>query len=287
MRLVYLAHPVEGVQTAEAAGIGDLKAQIRQALEALGIVVYDPSAAFGGSVAGVVSDNGYDSRVFQIDQHVVSLCDGLFLVYGRSFGSGSEVEMAVSSGTPVVALVPDGVIHSAMLVRSGVTVLHDLDGAVEVIDRLTRMRQQSSARRVQRMMVAGLGELPTRAYRDDAGFDLVASEEVKIGPGDTQAVPFDISVQMPPGYWAWITGRSSMMRNRRLLVTNSIIDEGYRGPLFADVTNMNGAPVVVAKGDRVAQLIPMRNDAPSISPMRVAELDETDRGAKGFGSSGR
>lgn len=287
MRLIYLAHPVEGAAADEAMRVQDTKVDIRTGLQARGMTVYDPSAAFGGPVANIPNSR-LDDRVYKIDHRVVTLADGVLFVHGRSVGSGMEIEKACGLAIPVVALIPKDTVFSAMLVRPGVQIIHDIDGAVELMDMLSQAFQESERqRKVQRMLVSGFGEMPTQTYGDDAGFDLYASEDTKIESGRTELVPFDISVQMPPGYWAWITGRSSMIRNRNLLVTSGIIDHGYRGPLFANVTNMNGEAITIAKGERVAQLIPMGNHAPTMRPVRVGRLDPSERGEKGFGSSGQ
>lgn len=125
---------------------------------------------------------------------------------------------------------------------------------------------------------------PRKSYPGDAGYDLVVSEKTAIPYGGFADVPLGICVQLPPGTWAMLTGRSSTVRTRKLLVTQGIIDNGFRGPLYAGVQNLGPEVAWVQPGERVAQLILM----PLVHPLvrRVATLEASDRGAQGFGSTG-
>lgn len=127
---------------------------------------------------------------------------------------------------------------------------------------------------------------PRRGYEGDAGFDLVVAEATTVSYGGTVDVPMGVRVEMPEGMWGLLTGRSSTLRNRGLLVNTSIIDNGYRGDLFALVRNMTEGKVEIEKGERIAQLIPMRLEAPSMELLRVDELSDSDRGVLSFGSTG-
>ena len=127
-------------------------------------------------------------------------------------------------------------------------------------------------------------ELLTRAYPGDAGFDLYCQGEHRIGPGESIDVPLGVRVQLPEGWWGLLTGRSSTLRKRGLLVAQGVIDQGYRGPLYAYVHNMTEEMVRVRDGERLAQLIPL-----PLFPggtVLVDDLDDHARGTQGFGSSG-
>lgn len=130
------------------------------------------------------------------------------------------------------------------------------------------------------------GTAPTRAYPDDAGLDLYVHGDYIIAPGQYVDIDLNCRIKTPPGYWVLLTGRSSSMRNRRLLVAQGVIDPGYIGPLYAGVTNMSGDPVEVRHGERVAQLIAFRNETENMRLVKVDQLPETERGDRGFGSSG-
>lgn len=126
--------------------------------------------------------------------------------------------------------------------------------------------------------------LPEFAYPGDAGMDLTTVEHVILGPNEASDLSTGLRIELPVGYWARITGRSSTMRRRGLLVNEGIIDNGYRGELFIYVRNLNGHDVAVEPGARLAQLILHPLATPEV--LEVGELAESHRGSKGFGSSG-
>lgn len=125
---------------------------------------------------------------------------------------------------------------------------------------------------------------PLRAYNQDAGADLPTLEEMVISPGKTINLPTGISVEIPPGYWAMIVGRSSASSLLNLVVITGIIDQGYRGELFVRVLNPNNRPVTILKHQRIAQIIFMPLVIPKFHQVR--DLSPGERGMKGFGSSG-
>lgn len=125
---------------------------------------------------------------------------------------------------------------------------------------------------------------PAYAHPGDAGLDAVCMERVELpGPGRVVDVPLAISVAPPPGFWYMVVGRSSAI-NRGIRVHLGVIDEGYRGPLFARCEAISD-PVVVEHGQRVAQLIlmPLVRADVRYSP---DPLPESVRGNGGFGSTG-
>lgn len=134
---------------------------------------------------------------------------------------------------------------------------------------------------------AGIGTEPTRAYPGDAGFDLYSRETLWISAGEWVKVHTGVAVQLPPGVWAMLLGRSSSWV-RGLLVNQTVIDTGFRGELFAMVRNVNQEEGTrINKGERIAQLVPMGNLAETLQMQQVEELETSERGEKGLGSSGR
>ncbi len=130
--------------------------------------------------------------------------------------------------------------------------------------------------------------LPVRAHPGDAGLDLVACEAVDLGPGMRAAVPTGWAVAIPQGMAGLIVPRSGNALRLGLTVANApgLIDAGYRGELQVILINLGDAPVAVASGDRIAQLVitPVALGAAA----EVAELPASDgRGAAGLGSTGR
>ena len=128
------------------------------------------------------------------------------------------------------------------------------------------------------------GCIPVRHYSGDCGHDLFVAAHTVIPPGEFRDVSTNVRCELPYGTWGLIIGRSSTFRKRRLLVIPGIIDNGYRGELFTAVFNMNGSDAVLDAGDRLAQLIIM----PLVTPrIEVGEVNDSDRGDKGFGSTGK
>jgi dUTP pyrophosphatase len=134
----------------------------------------------------------------------------------------------------------------------------------------------------------GEGKQPQLAHSDDAGFDLAyhGEQPITIQPNETANIPTGIRIQLPESTWGMITGRSSTFMKRNLITPLSVIDNGFRGELFAVVRNIGTEPQVIAPDERIAQLIIM----PMLSHLVAwthGKLDETPRGANGFGSTGK
>ena len=132
-----------------------------------------------------------------------------------------------------------------------------------------------------------LQTLGTRKYVDDVGFDLPAACNLMILPSRFIDVPVGVRIALPRGYWGRITGRSSTLRKRGLLIVEGVLDGGYRGPLFLGCYNLTSLPVKIEMGERLGQLIIGRNYASGIRWLMVENLPGSDRGSEGFGSTGR
>lgn len=143
--------------------------------------------------------------------------------------------------------------------------------------------------RVKVVREGGYAQLPTRAYPGDAGYDLYCSMPggVHIPPRGFADIPTGVRIELPDRHWALLTGRSGSIRNRGILVVNGIIDNGYRGPLYAACQNMTEEVVCVRLGERIAQLIPMVLPHDEWVVEEVDDLSVTQRGSNGFGSSGQ
>tara|TARA_R110002096_G_scaffold420285_1_gene625272 strand:+ start:129 stop:554 length:426 start_codon:yes stop_codon:yes gene_type:complete len=132
-----------------------------------------------------------------------------------------------------------------------------------------------------------LGTAPTRAHSDDAGLDLYVHGDFAIEPGQMVDLDLGVAIKAPAGTWTLLTGRSSTMRNRQLIIAQGVIDPGYTGPLYATAYNFGTETAYVEHGDRVAQLIVLPNVTEHVELVPVVELPDTTRGTSGFGSSGR
>ena len=128
--------------------------------------------------------------------------------------------------------------------------------------------------------------LPSYAHgpNEDAGMDLCALERVVLSPGQAQAVPTGLAIELPRGHEAQVRPRSGMALRHAVTVNFGTIDPGYRGEIRVVMFNLGRAEYTIEKGDRVAQLIVAPYD-----PVQwdEGELGDSVRGASGFGSSGR
>lgn len=129
--------------------------------------------------------------------------------------------------------------------------------------------------------------LPAYAHPSDAGMDVRSVVELTIRPGGRALVPTGLVVLLPPLYEAQVRPRSGLALKSGVTVLNApgTIDSGYRGEIGVILANFGESDFHVAKGDKIAQLV----IAPVTQPEIVAttELDETDRGEGGFGSTGK
>jgi dUTP pyrophosphatase len=129
---------------------------------------------------------------------------------------------------------------------------------------------------------------PARAHADDAGFDLHADEAATIGPGERASVGTGVAVAIPPGHAGLVLPRSGLAARHGIALVNApgLIDPGYRGELRVLLLNTDREqPFEIAPGDRIAQLVLV--PLALAQPLEVDALDETVRGAGGFGSTGR
>ena len=129
-------------------------------------------------------------------------------------------------------------------------------------------------------------DLPAYATEGAAGMDVVSAEEVTIAPGARHAVATGIAVAIPPGYEIQVRPRSGLALKHGITVPNTpgTIDSDYRGELKVILINHGSEPFAIARGDRVAQLVLAAVARAAWN--EVGELDETRRGAGGFGSTG-
>ncbi|HOT80131.1 MAG TPA: dUTP diphosphatase [Microthrixaceae bacterium] len=131
--------------------------------------------------------------------------------------------------------------------------------------------------------------VPCVASPGDAGVDLRSTVDLVIDPGGHRAiVPTGVAVAIPAGYAGFIQPRSGLAAKHGVTVLNSpgLIDSGYRGELKVVLVNTDPVePFVVSVGDRIAQLVIQRVVEPVF--VEVTSLDDTVRGAGGFGHTGR
>lgn len=129
---------------------------------------------------------------------------------------------------------------------------------------------------------------PAKGHLDDVGWDLFVYETQVLKPHRFTLVDSGIvSIELPQGTWGMIVGRSSTWLKKGLMVDTGIIDNGYRGPLYAKVYNPQLDDVIIEEGERVAQLILMNQISDVMMAVDPREISRTTRGQSGFGSTGR
>lgn len=161
---------------------------------------------------------------------------------------------------------------------------------------LTKMREDKFNIEVE---VLNGGKLPDKKNPSDAGFDLYATSDITIYPGQVVKHPLNIRMKLPHGTWGEITTKSGL-GSKGQLVYAGVIDQNYRGIPHVIMTNvwlidcmdeqgiplMRIEPLVIKAGQKVAQLI-MNPHSPEFYVTQVDKVDtNTDRGEGGFGSTG-
>jgi dUTP pyrophosphatase len=129
--------------------------------------------------------------------------------------------------------------------------------------------------------------LPSYATEHAAGMDVVAAEDVTLRPGWRHAVATGFAIAIPEGYEVQVRPRSGLALKHGITCLNTpgTIDADYRGEVKVILANLGTAVVELARGERIAQLVPAPVQRAAF--VEVEELDETARGAGGFGSTGR
>ncbi|KAM7405873.1 hypothetical protein PAMP_000291 [Pampus punctatissimus] len=125
---------------------------------------------------------------------------------------------------------------------------------------------------------------PSRGSAKAAGYDLYSAYDYSIGPMDKAIVKTDIQIAVPHGCYGRVAPRSGLAAKHFIDVGAGVVDEDYRGNVGVVLFNFSKDTFEVKKGDRVAQLVCERICYPELEEQKT--LDETERGAGGFGSTG-
>lgn len=131
-------------------------------------------------------------------------------------------------------------------------------------------------------------QIPTYAHPGDAGADLRSAESVTLQPGERALIGTGVSIALPDGFAAFIVPRSGLAARHGITIVNSpgTVDAGYRGEIKVTLLNTDQhQPFSVVAGDRIAQMIIMPVTQATFVP--VEKLPGSDRGERGFGSTGK
>lgn len=274
--MIYLAGPIDQIST--NSPVNELRALARS----IGVALFDPSRAFRHA------DKDPD-RMHRINQAALHTCDGMLALLPKgvpTIGTPMEVQAAHNAGIPVAVI--SGTV-SFQLAGMGVRTWPETSEGIEQALLWLEAEAVGAGTRGngKQAMWTGHDDLePVRHHHGDAGFDLFVAEDSRINSRQHVDVPCGVKMQLPEGVWGLLTGRSSTMRKLGLVVTQGIIDQGYRGDLYVGVWNPNDKSVWVRRGDRIAQIIPLPVIADSIKLKQVSQLATSERGDAGFGSTG-
>ena len=128
------------------------------------------------------------------------------------------------------------------------------------------------------------GKMPTRAHEADAGLDLYSPVEAVIYPGESVVIDTKVHMAIPVGYVGFIKSKSGLGVKHNITSFDGVIDSGYTGSIAVKLFNHGNVIFKVEQGMKISQLVIL----PIITPelVEVDELDQTDRGEGGFGSTG-
>lgn len=126
--------------------------------------------------------------------------------------------------------------------------------------------------------------IPTRGSKFAAGYDLYSAYDYTINARGKEMVKTDLQIALPSSCYGRVAPRSGLAWKHSIDVGAGVIDEDYRGPVNVILFNFGDQDFQIKRGDRIAQLICEKIEQTDIK--EVQDLDETDRGTKGFGSTG-
>ena len=128
---------------------------------------------------------------------------------------------------------------------------------------------------------------PAKAHSSDAAWDLRARSAVELPVGRSTLVPTGVFIELPENFEAQIRPRSGLALKHDLMLTNSpgTVDAGYRGEIGVIMYNGSDTPYKIERGDRIAQMVICK--LPEVTLIQSDALNDSDRGAGGFGSSGK
>jgi len=127
--------------------------------------------------------------------------------------------------------------------------------------------------------------LPSYSYEDDAGFDLYSVEEVSVDPSRRFQIKTGIAMQIPAGYVGLIWDKSGLSHKFGIKTLGGVIDSGYRGEIIVGIINLSDENHTFKKGEKIGQMIIQKKENCEI--VEVENLEEAERGDRGFGSSGK
>lgn len=135
-----------------------------------------------------------------------------------------------------------------------------------------------------RVKLDSWGILPTRAHKDDAGFDLYSPRSATVWAGGCEIIDTGVHMEIPKGYVGFIKSKSGLSV-RHGIQSEGVIDSGYTGSIIVKLYNHGEYTVEIDRGQKISQIVLLPILTPDLEV--VDELAQTERGAGGFGSTGK
>jgi len=129
--------------------------------------------------------------------------------------------------------------------------------------------------------------VPKYALSGDAGFDLYVGERIELLPMQRAAINTGYKMEIPEGCTGIIYEKSGLSFKHGIITYGNVIDSGYRGEVRVGVMNLGSEPYIFEQGHKVAQMIIHSYEQVSFEEGEEGDLSESDRGSRGFGSTGK
>lgn len=129
------------------------------------------------------------------------------------------------------------------------------------------------------------GYIPQKAHQADAGYDLRTPKRVVIHRHDSVSIDAGVHIDIPSGWYGKLESKSGLNTNNHVVCLGGVIDSGYTGSIIVTLYNLGEQDYIFEKGDKIVQLIFM--PCGNFSLKQVDELEKTERGDNGFGSTGK
>jgi dUTP pyrophosphatase len=127
-------------------------------------------------------------------------------------------------------------------------------------------------------------KIPERAHPYDAGLDLFTVDEVVLEKGETVVLGTGIALAIPEGFAGLIWDKSGLAAKNGITCLGGVVDAGYRGEIMVTLANLGADAYTITKHQKIAQMLIQKVELPALE--EVVDLDYTERGEKGFGSTG-
>lgn len=281
MTYVYLAEPID--RSPERHPMASSAAFL---LQSAGVPFFSPREAWNNLRPP------FDPSIQEVNNEALRHADVMLVIWPEnhtSIGIPIEIQRAATQVKPIVFVSPVHPRHWSVPLASVIMLWFPTTQGG--ITGLAQVRETEATATPLPYGEAGYwvqhgegGRSPKVHKNGDAGYDLYTSEDTVVLAGQRGQVPTDISVELPPGYWFLIMGRSSTWA-KGLMVKDSVIDAGYRGKLWVDVLNTTPHDILVGVGDRIGQMVPLPL-GPNLAWFQANELSMTERGDSGYGSTG-